>query len=143
MSYERVIAEHAQIGTILRQLERLIAADAPDAAAATITLSDLAQELEHHLAYEDGVVYPRMIASANAEVSATAKRFLEDFAGLREDLHIFLGEWNSDCIAADWAEFRHQSQALIARLVARIRAENELLYTAALQANAIRLRRAA
>ena len=91
MSYERLIAEHGRIDMGLGRLQLLVEADEPDAAAITISLSDLSRELSAHLDYEDSFIYPRMIA----------------------------------------------------RLTERIRAENELLYTAALQAGAIRLRKAA
>jgi iron-sulfur cluster repair protein YtfE (RIC family) len=143
MSYERLISEHGRIDMALGRLQLLIEADEPDAAAVTIGLSDLSSELTAHLHYEDNAVYPRMIASTDEHTSATARQFAEDFAQLREDWSLYLSEWNRDCILADWAEFRRYTRTMIARLSERIRAENEQLYTAALQASAIRLRRAA
>ena len=143
MSYERLIAEHGRIDMALGRLQLLIEADAPDAGAVTICLSDLSCELTAHLEYEDSFIYPRLIASSDRQTSTTAREFVEDFAQLREDWELYLSEWNRDCIVADWAQFRHYTHVMIARLTERIRAENELLYAAALQAGAIRLRRAA
>ena len=143
MSYERLIAEHGRIDMALGRLQRLIDADVADSSAVIIALSDLSRELTDHLDYEDSFIYPRMIASANPQASAMAQEFVEDFAQLRADWGLYLGEWNSECIAEDWAEFRHQTVTMVARLAERVRAENELLYAAALQVNAIRLRKAA
>ena len=143
MSYERMIAEHGQIDRGLYRLQLLIEAHEPDASAITILLSDLSQDLSAHLDYEDSIVYPRMLASPDEHTSTTARAFVEDFAQLRGDWELYLSEWNRDCIVADWAEFRRYTRSMIDRLTARIRAENELLYTAALQAGAIRLRRRA
>jgi hypothetical protein len=143
MSYERLIAEHGRIDMALGRLQRLIEADTPDTAAVVIGLSDLSRELTAHLRYEDSHIYPRMIASANPQASLTAQEFIEDFVALGKEWRIYQGEWNAECIAADWAEFRHQTRAIVARLAERGRAENQLLYAAALQAGAIRLRKAA
>ena len=143
MSYERMIAEHGQIDRGLYRLQLLIEAGEPDASAVTILLSDLSQDLTAHLEYEDRIVYPRMLASADEHTSSTARAFVEDFAQLRRDWELYFSEWNRDCIVADWAEFCRYTRSMIARLTARIRAENEQLYTAALQAGAIRLRRRA
>lgn len=143
MSYERLIAEHGRIDMALGRLQLLIEADARDPGAVTIGLSDLSRELTHHLDYEDSFIYPRMIASGNAMAATTAQEFVEDFAQLRADWGLYLGEWNSECIAADWDGFRHETRRMIARLADRVRAENDLLYAAALQAGAIRLRKAA
>ena len=143
MSYERVIAEHGRIDVELRRLQLLIEAEAPDAAAVTICLSDLSAELAAHLEFEDTIIYPRMIASTDQHTSTTARAFARDFAALRSDWEMYLSEWNLDCIVADWAEFCRYTATMITRLTVRIRAENEQLYTAALQAGAIRLRRRA
>lgn len=143
MSYERLIAEHGRIDMALGRLQRLIEADTPDTAAVTIALSDLSHELTHHLEFEDRIIYPRIIASAIPEISAAVQGFAEDFAQLTADWRLYLGEWNAECIAGDWEGFAFQTRTMIARLAERVRAENELLYAAALQVSAIRLRRAA
>ena len=143
MSYERLIAEHGRIDIMLGRLLLMIEADEADTAAVTIGLSDLSRELTQHLDFEDSFIYPRMIASGNPQAAATAQEFVEDFAKLRADWGLYLGEWNSECIAEDWDGFRHETRRMMARLTDRVRAENELLYAAALQVNAIRLRKAA
>lgn len=143
MSYERLIAEHGRIDMALGHLQRLIDEEVADSPAVVIALSDLSRELTGHLDYEDSFIYPRMISSANPQAVATAQEFAEDFAELSADWGLYLGEWNSECIDGDWQGFRDETRSIVSRLADRIRAENELLYAAALQVNAIRLRKAA
>jgi iron-sulfur cluster repair protein YtfE (RIC family) len=143
MSYEKLIAEHAQIDRALERLQVLIACRAPDVPSVVIALSLLADELTHHLAHEDSFIYPRMTGGDNPESAAIAEAFVAEFSELTHDWQLYLGEWNSECIAEDWAHFRHDTEKMIARLAHRVRAENELLYTVALKTSAIPLRRAA
>jgi hypothetical protein len=143
MSYETLIAEHAKIDAALDRMRALVEPAAPDVPAVVLALSALAGELHHHLAHEDSFIYPRMIAGRSAESAAAAHGFIVEFAELRRDWGLYLGEWDSECIAADWAGFQAETQRMIARLADRVKAENELLYNVALQSGAIRLRDAA
>lgn len=143
MSYERLIAEHALIDARLEAMRLLTAAAEPDLPAVILGLSALAGELAHHLSHEDSFIYPRMMTGGSAESARAAQAFIDEFAELREDWGLYLTEWNAECIAADWAGFRHHTDALIARLAHRVRAENELLYTVALKNSVIPLREAA
>jgi iron-sulfur cluster repair protein YtfE (RIC family) len=140
MSYERLIAEHARIDAILGRLKALVEADQPCASLAMLALSDLSSELSHHLEHEDSFIYPRMIVGQDQTARDVAWRFVTDFAALREDWQVYLAEWNTECIVEDWAMFCRESEAMIARIARRVRAENELLYTAALASGAIQLR---
>ena len=140
MSYERFIAEHARIDASGEALLELTGADQPDVPAVIIALSDLSCELTGHLAHEDSLIYPRMIAARNTELSETASHFVEEFAALRADWDVYLREWGSDAIAGDWQEFREQTRSILARLAKRVRAENDLLYPAAFRAGLLPLR---
>lgn len=140
MSYERLIAEHAEIDEALVLLQKLVATCAVDIGAVVVALSDLSQALARHLAHEDSFIYPRMIAGQNAETSAVARQFVRSFEALRQDWELYLAEWNSECIAADWDNFRCETERMATRLAQRVRAENELLYATALRTNVIPLR---
>lgn len=142
MSYETLIAEHARIDRAVARLGALTRADTPDVPAVVIALSDLSGELAHHLAHEDSFIYPRMIAGPNPDAAAVAASFVNEFAALTHDWERYLGEWNSECIAADWDQFRHDTEAMNARLALRVARENEVLYSVALNASAIPLRAA-
>lgn len=140
MSYQRLMDEHDRIDAAVASLSALCESDTPDLPAIVIGLSDLAGELEHHLAHEDSFIYPRMLSEAAGGTSDIAAAFVKEFASLREDWGLYLREWSVDNIAADWAGFRHDTRTMATRLKARVDAENRLLYPAALQSNLITLR---
>jgi hypothetical protein len=140
VSYEKLIAEHGLIDAALARLAVLVKDDTPDLDGVTLALSNLSHELSTHLAHEDGFIYARMIGSSRPEGEAVASAFVAEFAALRHDWGLYLGEWNRECIAADWQNFRHETHSMAARLAARVAAENELLYTMALRIGVIALR---
>ena len=140
MSYERLLFEHDQIDLALARLRRLTDAAEPDVAAVSLALSHLAAELGDHLAHEDSFIYPRMIESAVGHVASIARQFVEEFDALTTDWKIYLVEWLPESIAADWAGFKRDTDAIMARLAARVRAENSVLYSAALNHGLIPLR---
>ena len=112
----------------------------PDVPAVSHGLSDLAGELTDHLAHEDSFIYPMMIESSVGEVSSIARQFVEEFDALTADWETYLAAWLPDRIAADWDGFRRDTDMVIARLTARVRAENSVLYSAALNHGLIPLR---
>ena len=140
VSYESLIAEHDRIAVQIARLESLIASDRPDTNGVIIALCDLSREVSHHVAHEDSFIYSRMIAGGNAESSAVATAFVAEYADVKRDWEAYLSEWSGECIAADWATFRRETAALLARIARKIRAENEVLYAVALKHNVIHLR---
>ena len=142
MSYERLIAEHARIDLAVNEMLGLVGEATPDAGAVLHTLGDLAEELRAHLAHEDSLIYPDMIAAQGTAMSDTASAFVTEFAELRHDWGLYLGEWSSETIEADWETFRAETASIMNRLAARVCAENELLYPAALHNCVIPLRAA-
>lgn len=142
MSFERLIAEHALIEATARQLLELASAARCDLPAVAQTLERLASELTDHLAHEDSFIYPRMIAAENTEMAEAAQGFVDEFSTLRTDWSRYLGEWTGDAIASDWHRFGEETRVLLTRLAKRVRAENDLLYPAALRSGVIPLRAA-
>lgn len=140
MSYERLIAEHSRIDLAVGEMLDLVAEATPDLDAVVLKLTDLACELRGHLANEDSFIYPRMIAAKNTAMSEIARSFVAEFAVLRHDWGLYLGEWTGETIEADWENFRTETRSMMHRLAARVSAENELLYPAALQNGVIALR---
>jgi len=142
MSYQRLMDEHDQIDGAMAALRNLVKADRPDVPAVVIGLSNLAGELEHHLAHEDSFIYPRMMSAAPGGTADIATAFVAEFAALREDWGHYLREWTTDGIAADWTGFGRETDSMMVRLAKRVHAENTLLYAAALQTSVIPLREA-
>ena len=140
MSYERLLHEHDRIDRALARLQRLTDAQVPDVPAVSCALSDLAGELVDHLAHEDSFIYPRMIESSVGHVASIARGFVDEFAALSEEWKIYIVEWLPENIAGDWDGFKRDTDAILARLAARVRAENSVLYSAALNHGLIPLR---
>jgi len=140
MSYERLLQEHDRIDRALARLQKLNDATVPDVPAISCALAALSAELTDHHTREDGFIYPRMIASAAGNLSSIAQRFLDELDPLAKDLQTYLVKWLPEGIAGDWDGFKRDTEAMIARLSARIHAENTVLYTAALGHGLIRLR---
>jgi hypothetical protein len=140
MTYERLLEDHDRIDRQLARLTNVINDPQEDAVAATLILSDLSEELRLHLAHEDSMMYRPIIAAKQRDFIDAADRFCQEFDALRQDWERYLVEWTTGIIRADWAGFRASTQSMIKRLDARVRAENELLYVAALQAGIIPLR---
>ncbi|OYW22392.1 MAG: hypothetical protein B7Y98_05145 [Sphingomonas sp. 32-62-10] len=140
MTYERLMQEHDRIDHHLDRMTYLIQQENEDAVGATLILSDLADELRLHLAHEDSLMYRPMVAAHRPAFIKTADDFCRQFETLRCDWDRYLVEWTTGIIRADWVGFRASTLIIIERLKARVRAENDLLYAAALQAGAITLR---
>lgn len=140
MSYERLLLEHDQINRALARLLRLTEAAVPDVPAVSAALSELAAQLFDHLAHEDNSLYPKMIQSKVGQVASIARQFMDEFEAMTADCRTYLTEWLPDCIEGDWEGFRRDSAAMAVRLQARVRAENSVLYSAALNHGLIALR---
>lgn len=140
MSYERLMHEHGLIEVAMKKLQGLVAGTPADVSAVVIALADLSQELGSHLAHEDSFIYPRMIQGSNPLMRDAANAFAAEFASLRVDWSVYLLEWSAECIAADWGNFAHQTDAMLDRLQRRVDAENNILYTVALRESAVTLR---
>lgn len=140
MSYERLMREHAQIETMAKRLIELVSVGTPEVDGVVLALSALSRELTAHLAHEDSFIYPRMIEGNNATMRDAANAFTEEFASLRADWLAYLSEWSSECIAADWDNFRQETLSILDRLQRRVDAENNILYATALRQGAVSLR---
>lgn len=143
MSYEQLLLEHDQINRTLARLLRLTEAATPDVPEVSGALSQLAAQLLDHLAHEDSSLYPKMIQSKVGQVASIARRFFDEFEEMTADCKTYLTEWLPDCIEGDWEGFRRDTAAMAARLQARVRAENSVLYSAALNHGLIALRASA
>ena len=140
MTYERLMEEHDRIDHHLHRLSNVIDGDSEDAVGATLILCDLSEELRLHLAHEDSLIYRPMVTAQQPAFAKTADDFALQFETLRCDWERYLVEWTTGIIRADWAGFRASTIVMIDQMCARVRAENDLLYGAALQAGALPLR---
>jgi iron-sulfur cluster repair protein YtfE (RIC family) len=85
--------------------------------------------LRVHFAYEDSVLYPRMIRGGDAEAAATASQFDAEMGTLAREFEEFARRWSSPAMIAESFDlFREEATAVFGSLGARIERENDLLY---------------
>jgi iron-sulfur cluster repair protein YtfE (RIC family) len=85
--------------------------------------------LRVHFAYEDSILYPRMIRSGDQEAAALAFQFDAEMGALALQFEDFARRWSGPTVIAGMFDmFREEATALFAALGARIERENDLLY---------------
>lgn len=128
--------------TALRKQHDAIAVLARDItqAAESVTDTDSAERLQRllrqlntilttHLASEDRMLYPELLASGDHRTAATASRFCEEMGGLTNSYGEFAARWPSaESLLADPAGFKRDWTVLEGALGFRIQRENAELY---------------
>ena len=102
--------------------------NAPPQLQLFILRRELASTLIGHLKTEDWVLYPSLVASADAQIASTARTFSEQMGGLAAEFIAYSEKWNANAIAADWAGYCRASRAILDALNHRIARENRELY---------------
>ena len=121
--------EHTEILKIVGKIRYLIDRSSPPPQLHLFALRhELSSTLIGHLKAEDWVLYPRLLASADAHVAATAHAFSDEMGGLAAAYTGHCKKWNADAIAADWAGYCSDSHSLLDALTNRITRENRELY---------------
>ena len=85
--------------------------------------------LTTHLASEDRLLYPELLASGDHRTAATASRFCEEMGGLTNSYREFTARWRSvDALLTDPAGFKRDWATLEGALGFRMQRENAELY---------------
>jgi hypothetical protein len=142
MSLERLVFEHDAIDLLSRNLRELTTQEPPEFDAAISLLAQLAHEVEAHLDYEDRSVYSVLIERYKKPPLIGADTFEQLFQALRIDWCGYLAEWCEENVRSEWGRFCAATAAIIPRLQARVRTENNLIYSRALNDGVITLREA-
>lgn len=131
---ERFREQHAQAVVVVQQISALLnpVALAADATKVRHLLSQLVGALQAHLAMEDSLLYPKLIASSDAKVSGMAKRFQQEMGGIKDALGAYVKKWPSAvAIQQNPALFIADTRGIFAALAKRIEKEDKELYVAA------------
>ena len=121
--------EHAQLVEIVGRLAKIIAeADPPSAGDLFRLRQQLTSTLIAHLKAEDWVLYPRLLASAEGKIAATAREFSEEMGGLAQAYTAYADKWTATSIAEDWPGYCDETRGIIEALTNRITRENRELY---------------
>jgi len=85
--------------------------------------------LKAHLALEDSTLYPKLIAHADPEIAATARRYQQEMGGLQTALSNYIERWPiAASIQHEPDLFISQTQQVVAALLARVEREDGELY---------------
>lgn len=120
--------DHAELVRLARVLGAMIGQPSPPPQVELFDLRrKMASLLIAHLKLEDWVLYPRLMNSGDAIVSATGHRFNEEMGGLASAFANYNEHWSANAISADWAGYCRDSRVIIDALTDRITRENREL----------------
>ncbi|KGB55657.1 Hemerythrin HHE cation binding domain-containing protein [Sphingopyxis sp. LC363] len=126
---QRLRAEHAALVTLSRIILGMTASPSPpgpdDLASAR---GQLREALVRHLKCEDWILYPRLMATGDAELMRITREFEIEMGSLAADFAAYDEKWTRDRVAADWAGFRRETKIVFDLLAMRIEREERELY---------------
>ena len=88
----------------------------------------LARTLMAHLALEDRFLYPLMLGSEDARISAIAAEFRSEMGGLADAFATYMTQWSDHAIIEDWPSFCKETRTLLSELGKRMERENHEMY---------------
>lgn len=121
-------AEHRKLEAMAGQMLAIVAAPVADAAAIAGLRWRIAQTLLNHCVDEDRAVYDRLLVSGDAAATALAWRYRQEFGALGAAYANYISDWPVDRINRNWIGFRADTEAVMAKLAARILCEEQELY---------------
>ena len=123
--------QHAELFEFVIQITTLIEADALPQNAPEVRklLSALAGKLSIHLAMEDKILYPKLMAHNNSDVRALSTRYTAEMGMLSDHFTRFNQRWlTAEMIEKDHEGFVAELNLLFDALRTRIEKENRELY---------------
>jgi hypothetical protein len=124
----RLREDHAKLARMFRQLEHIIAQrEAPPQMQLFEFRHELMTTLIGHLKLEDWALYPRLIDSGDAGISAKGQEFKDEMGGLAPAFVAYCDKWTASTIPADWVGYCADTRGLIDALTDRLTRENREL----------------
>ncbi|MGH6652778.1 MAG: hemerythrin domain-containing protein [Sphingopyxis sp.] len=128
----RLRAEHAALATLSHFLMDIVAAPRPPRPTELASVRGMFRDtLVRHLKCEDWVLYPRLKASGDAELTRLAREFVGEMGHLAEDFVAYDTRWTEARVAGDWPGFCRETEAVLDAIGMRIEREEADLYPAA------------
>ncbi len=136
-SWTRLLGDHDRIAQHCAALAALARrADRP-VEDASIRLLELTVCVADHLGVEDQVIDLTAVAMRNGASAEQVAAMTAELDVLKADWTDFIVRWTPVAIAGDWDGFTAATEAMLPRLGAQVRRENELLYAEALRRGVI------
>lgn len=124
----RLREDHAKLARMFRRLEHIIEQrEAPPQMELFAFRHELTTTLIGHLKLEDWALYPRLIDSGDADISAKGQQFKEEMGGLAPAFVAYCDKWTASTIASDWAGYCVETRGLLDALTDRLTRENREL----------------
>ena len=130
MKTDRIKSDHDALLGYVGGLRELVQAGIPENAEAIFReLMKISASIKLHLAIEDRILYPALMAAVDPRIAATGKRYQQEMGNLAEIYTGFATRWNAAFkISEDPDAFRREANDVFKALHARIqREESELL----------------
>lgn len=131
MDHATLIAQHEAIDAATQILLAYTRGPVPQPVDASRTLSLLSALVRDHLAVEDPIIDDTVAATRATRHGELAKTTAAELAQLRLDRTNYLYRWHEQAVAADWAGFVAESEAMLGRARERVRRETLILYSLA------------
>ncbi len=126
---QRLRAEHAALVTLSRIILDMTRAPQllhpAELASARGLLRDA---LVRHLKCEDWILYPRLMATGDAELIGITREFELEMGGLSADFIAYDDKWTGSRVEADWPGFCRETQVVFEMLAMRVEREERELY---------------
>ena len=135
-------AEHVALHTEAEALLAIVAAPAPDAAAAIEARRQFARSLRTHCLREDRDVYDWLLASGDAVATPIAWRCREDFGRIESRFDRYAAAWPRNRIETEWSGFAEATGEILGAVLDRMVQEERMLYPLVRQVQARRSARA-
>jgi hypothetical protein len=122
---------HGQIRALVARIEAKLVTEEilADAAPVAGVVRELFGKFGMHLALEDAALYPKLLASRDAELRGTAKLFQHEMGGLKARFDAYRRRWRGPtAIAGDPHGFVADTAAVLDALKTRIAREDSDLY---------------
>lgn len=121
--------QNAQLAEIGGRLGVMIAGPTSPTTSEVFNLRrELSSLLVPHLEAEDWTFYPRLMASDDPEVAATARAFSDEMGGLAAAYDVYARRWDVMSIASNWHGFCLETRDVLSALMTRINRENRELF---------------
>lgn len=132
MSNAQMLRKHHQgLKQMANELEKCLAdKDAKvRLQVAVIWVSRMTGLLALHLALEDKVMYPRLVAHRDWEVGTLARGYQAEVGGLRDAFEAYRKRWSRPAaMAAEWDAFARETRVILAALRSRVLLEEKEIY---------------
>jgi len=121
--------EHKRIASMAADLAAMVNQRTPPEPLMFLAFRrNFSRILAVHLAREDWVIYPRLLADERPDVRALAARLAAEALAFSEAFRDYGRRWTTNSIAADWPGFCKETLAILARLERRVHVEDTELY---------------